>query len=105
MTLHTSSTLWKKLGAIFLALLFTFSSACPRHDIETTYGGFDYRYEVEEFLYAVDTASFDIVAAGTAETSAQKHFIYFLSGATCSVGWHYLLDGTAFDGFDELAIR
>ena len=105
MTQQTSSTIWKTLGGIFSVLLFTISSACPNHDIETTYGGFDYRYEVTEFLYAVNTASFDIVAAGTAQTSAQKHFIYFLSGATCSVSWHYLLDGTAFDGFEELAIR
>ena len=66
MTLNTSSTILKKLGGIFLVFLVTLSSACPRHDIETTYGGFDYRYEISEFLYAVDTASFDIVAAGTA---------------------------------------
>ena len=49
-----------------MVFLITLSSACPRHDIETTYGGFDYRYEITEFLYAVDTATFDIVAAGTA---------------------------------------
>ena len=97
---------------ITLLLLHTFlvqygSAACSNHDIETVYGGYDYDYEISEFIYAVDTTTFDMIVAGsTTVYTTDKHFIYFLRNSACSVSWHYLIDESVLSGgFEQLAIR
>ena len=82
-------------------------ASCSNHDIETTYGGYDYDYEISEFIYAVDTTTFDMIAAGsTTVNRADKDFIYFLRNSECSVSWHYLIDQSELSGgFEQLAIR
>ena len=70
--------------ATLLGQLLIANAACStsKHGIETVYGGYEYRYEVTEFLFAVDDShSFDLVGAGSTE-SAQR-FIYLLRGSEC----------------------
>ena len=67
---------------VVLSLLFSLTSGCPNHDLMTTYGGYNFQHDTTEFVYAVDMATFDMVAAGSATVgSTEKRFIYFLKQA------------------------
>ena len=48
-------------------------AACTdRHDVVSVYGGYGFRYEVHEFIFAMDSDTLDIVAAGTVEIYTGK---------------------------------
>ena len=84
------------------------AASCSGHDIETTYGAYDYFHEVTSFVYAIDTDSSDIVVAGTAGFGHyERHFIYYIDNTSCQVKWHYLMDedDVSISGFESLEIR
>ena len=112
MTIQMTNTILRKMVRLIIIISLLCGTlllidACPRHDIEAVYGGYEYRYEVTEYLFAIDTArSFNLVGAGSVKVaSSPKRFIYFFDDANCAVQWHYLLDENLFLSYKELAIR
>ena len=76
------------------------------HDVVSVYGGYGFRYEVHEFIFAMDSETLDIVAAGTVEIyTGRKHFIYYLKDGSCATSWHFMFDETEFTKFNKLTIR
>ena len=94
------------VALMLLCSIFKTTRACPNHDLETVYGSYKLSYPVDSFLFAVDTSTFDLAAAGTATVASEKkHFIYYFEDRSCSVQWHYFLDTSDVSSFKELTIR
>ena len=81
-------------------------SGCPRHDLETVYGGYNLTHSVSEYLYDIDVQTFDLAAAGKSTIiDKQSCFIYFIEEHACEVKWHYLIGSEVLDSFHALAVR
>ena len=49
---------------LILFLLHEAQSCGGTHDIETVYGGYDYKHEIKNYFYAMDSTTQDLVVAG-----------------------------------------
>ena len=68
------------LSSLFL-ICFT-KASCPARDLETVYGSWEYNFNMEDFIYAIDPLTYDMVVAGSFSYSlwtTDKPFIYMLN--------------------------
>ena len=82
-------------------------AACDAYDLETVYGAYGFMHSVTDFHYAIDTTTFDMVVGGTiARVDASTFtFLYYVDDASCSVSWHYLIEGTTLGQVIDLSIN